>query len=1746
MRSLETKAADSRFQPIKSTSGEPFDFADKTTALLACYLFGGVHWPNKKFGQILSLHCEVGQDGWRLDDLLVTFAAEKERSRLALSLKSNCQFTQRTAPKDLVEAAWRHFLGLDGGPFVRERDYWGIITAPHSPKIRSAINGLIEDARKQPPGALANRVDEEREPSPIKRDLFQSLACPSDLANLAGSPSLSEDITGLLSRFVFWECDFDNSPSTSETVAITLCQQCLRDEAREQASELWEAILRFSHEVRVKGGIIDLQKLLSEVRERFRLKAHPSFAEAWERIRSRSVSAARSVRMDLAGHPPIQREALANKIKETVGRSRTSFLVGGSGTGKSALARMRCEEAERSGSTYLWFRGRDLELPGAISLDERLNLNCDLPQLFQAAPAPSALLVLDGLEACFCDDGFHRAASLINAAALDKSGGPWRVLITCQSEDWDRVRSALRKAGAYLTREPEEVRIGNFSVAEGRQQLKAFPALSRLLFQPQVSEFILKPKIFDLLARHLTEEGAAKERLFATEADLVQWFWREVVCKDGPVSARDQFLRRLGVHQGDQLETATLIDGLGLTSSDRGVVSELVRDRILAEDTDTGSLRFDHDLLADWAREREVQRHAAALPQFLSGRLTKPLWHRALRLYGLHLLESNSTAAHWLEAYQAFKPGLAANDLGRNLLLQSAVFASAVCPCFERLWPELSKDEGAMLRDLLGQFQICATRADPELVAYYEQARPDLVVQAAAWHRTPWLADWAGLFRFLGLHLDDALGLAFEEISVLCETWLEAANPSWRSAHDAAELAIAAARSAKNSRGPRRTRRSEDIETHRAYRALLSASEAMPNEVGQIVLELSGRRLPPGIDEASLGDDEAYGIFNTPLGKRTSWPDGPRYRVKDAFRKTFLHRSNVTSLMRANPQVAAEALLALLLDMPRERNYDRHSGYFMETTDGFVNDFTLDMQFPIWFRGPFIHFFRAQPQVALQTTVRLINFATERCLEEVGRIWAPATVEIAFPSGTQEWIGNERSYFWSLEHRGTSGSVSCALMALERWLYEQMGAGQSIEPVIHHILANTRSLAFAGLLLRVGRKQPSLLSECLLPLFRVPEFHWMEAVSRPSGFDFYVGSLESGQESQARKEWYEQPHRKVDLHTFARRLFLADPKWRPIFEDMRQQWLARAASATPEKPAPMFLEAFAAAFELANYRKQAGASGETIIEYVPPARLAERDPEGVERLQERQMIGAVLWSCQGLLSGKASPSSVLPEEIWQKFEMLAHLETPEEMRGFQEVRDACCALAALLVESHREWLRGHPDKEATCMATLLQPLPARFTVFEYPGIELPTTEPNAFCAWALSTLWNESPGSRQIRAAIANLVISGSYSTLRALMVSAARYRDSLREHFQQLEWLVQGWAVARNREERQHYHQRKEFDLAKWRCQHAAMFIRGRLPCPGKTFPEAVRPDLTRPVPGHQGHTDRSDTGIDIQCLLEAYSWATDLSAARTAAERKRFIEIHSQILDCSMAAFRVDIPDDQADFYGPYEDEKMLIKTVASILLQLHDDEDASQLWRPIMELAPKSRFWGSWFLTDLFTESIEKPDLCPRLKRVWREMLDFAFQSPAWIAKPTWERRDLPELWRDLLKVESNFWSADDAETVGLLRFVSPFLERWAAYSLTNRENAVAVMSLLRSKAAGFLRCQGLLWLSKGLPVDETWEWKDETVQNSLAGLLVMLAENHGPELKNREDVRAAFLAFATRLAAQQHGVAVELLQRISRQS
>jgi hypothetical protein len=159
------------------------------------------------------------------------------------------------------------------------------------------------------------------------------------------------------------------------------------------------------------------------------------------------------------------------------------------------------------------------------------------------------------------------------------------------------------------------------------------------------------------------------------------------------------------------------------------------------------------------------------------------------------------------------------------------------------------------------------------------------------------------------------------------------------------------------------------------------------------------------------------------------------------------------------------------------------------------------------FWGPFLHFFHLAPNQALSFVIKLTNFGTHRYTED--RVWLDVIVD----EHARRWYGDSNVFRWHYDWPLSHGSqIQSGLMALEQWLYEQIDNGIAVEPWIARIVAESESLAFAGLLLDVGKRAPELFFTVLAPLFFTWEF-W--------NWDFQLATLRQS-ERQPPGYWGQQ------------------------------------------------------------------------------------------------------------------------------------------------------------------------------------------------------------------------------------------------------------------------------------------------------------------------------------------------------------------------------------------------------------------------------------------------------------------------------------------------------------------------------------------------------------------------------------------------------------------------------------------------
>ncbi len=202
---------------------------------------------------------------------------------------------------------------------------------------------------------------------------------------------------------------------------------------------------------------------------------------------------------------------------------------------------------------------------------------------------------------------------------------------------------------------------------------------------------------------------------------------------------------------------------------------------------------------------------------------------------------------------------------------------------------------------------------------------------------------------------------------------------------------------------------------------------------------------------------------------RDPWPDGPRERIDEAVGKTCLDTPAFVPLMRVRPSVALEVLLAVCIEEPQHEEIFGHSGLDDVGVDRWQGGYP-----PFYTRGPFLHFLREAPNEGLSFVHRVVNFATRRWADGESRRVAEGGFALGEALGVTVrvgdhdkcWVGDNRVLAWSQGWSVGSNVVICALMALEKWLHEEVEAGRPIEPVLQRILDESESVAFLGLLRR--------------------------------------------------------------------------------------------------------------------------------------------------------------------------------------------------------------------------------------------------------------------------------------------------------------------------------------------------------------------------------------------------------------------------------------------------------------------------------------------------------------------------------------------------------------------------------------------------------------------------------------------------------------------------------------------------------
>ena len=1763
-----------RRAPVRLTSGAGFRYENMIIARFLLDMLAANNSLGDEFGRILRISCQARDAGWLVDDLALSSETFEGKSRsVGISIKSDEQVTTSGFPLDFVDVAWAQRVGRGTSrTFQPGVDAIVLICAVLDRAVSTAWSALFAEILQAEPESIVARLEpdsgEGTQSSRLQRALFDSFV-------RRGTQASDDRIetARLLRDIRLLDFDFNRPTSQDRGRALRACQDILTSGDAGEGRRLWERLVGIADEIRIVGGALDLRELLSKLRADFAFRDHPDFRADWDLLQRHAREAMDDVQTTIADQARLPRLTHRLNIQNRLTATGACLLVGESGSGKSALVK---EIAAAGYPRVLWLTAALLDHATSVDFEHAIGLRHPLLSILRLAPT-RCLVVLDGLES-YSPRALKIASRLIKDL-IEAGAAHIHILMTVQFGQAEKPIKQLAMQGvpaAILDATPLE----RPSDEEILELASALPGLGSLILRPELRSLLTNLKILDWFARTLPAgHDNQSYRGLTAIIDQLWEFWTE-----GPDGgfARSHLLMNIAAAEADAMTRG--VPRLQIGYAEQAALPSLIRSDLIRVRDDRVS--FSHDLLGDWARMRILAAENAGSTPASRDRATSPRWQQAIRLLGQRLLErSEQDRDRWQRWVEGASGAAPADELVRDLFLDGLFLAANAADLLNRNWDVLSANSGRLLNRLLHRFQFVATLPDPRLAALSEDQ--EALSQAEHLLRVPFWPYWGPVLTVLHARRSEVVQLAPYHAAKICALWLRSVPTTlthgrtmpWR--REAAELAIDVAREIQGRTVENRYYGGGEDRV--VYEAALYAAPDFPDIAGGLCLELARRReLSPPIQarrEEALqrranedGGGEAqrtkHGSFPSTSAmfrrKLASWPDGPRGRVERSFTEACFDPGAFGALAEAAPDIALEVLLAVSIEEP-----PRDDAFSRSSLPECGLSFWPGGDPPAYFRGPFLPFFRRSPQQALSFVIKLTNFGTRHYTED--RSWLDLVVE----DKKCRWYGDSNVFRWHHDWPLSHGSqIQSSLMALEQWLYEQLDQGSNVEPWVGRIVAESESLAFAGLLFDVGKRAPELFQSVLTPLFSSWEL-W--------DLDFQLTMLRQSEQEPAgywgqeapklfdlARIWHRLPHRGQYLlgpDGPIARTMLGYESFRAFFAEVRATW---SQNLTPGDE-PNHLRLLIERINPQNYTFQQSGNEIQPVDFQWPEEIERENQEQLRQINERHRTSSMPWRYRALLDARAP---LTPDQSLGLWEYLQSVDAkPPEMPSesgepLVRLEDIICGgIAVLLVTSHR-WLLEDTARMDWCrrklQSTIDHPPPrGKF----HSEVSLGNLHWDSFAAESGLHLLIADPNDRLARTLVAAGLSAFNYNTTAIVMNRAAQACQRLGTSFDQMIAFSMRWAAIRPQQVRaddpKFDAERAQFTERMRQFQQA--FVDGTLSptAPNlptlneearaainaiheKQFPGSSTRSKTRSRSAGKNHPHEvlypERLGLDSHVMKAALGWL-DVRSAASSEERTTRLKIIRQCLGLVLQSVPIADAAKGHEIDGlPSDFDHWTLQIIARAIPCLEPGEQPDELWRPLLDRGPPAHQWIERFYWHWFTDGLKNAESTMAFVAVWREMVSYALRHPAW--DPSHARRfELEGLVVELLCLDQR-WDViarDEANSEFITSLTDIFdaaFQRWGMMPKVVRGFAAFAIE----PGVKGLILPGILWVSAAAKEYDSYDWK-YGLEESVIAFLHVCWERESLRILEDPALRGHFFALLAILVSRRSHAAIALNDRVA---
>ncbi|WP_426078258.1 hypothetical protein [Janthinobacterium sp. PSPC3-1] len=1727
---------------LRSTSGAGFEFEDLISAWQLVKALSGERAPGIDC-VATQLQAQVSSSGWHVDDLLLTAMPGAAPWRLAISAKGNLQVSAAGLPADFVTRVWQQWRDA-AGPFNLATDGLALVTLGTHPVFDPTWREVKYACSGSDTALAMSRIRGNNRQSIV----FDSVQRPAGASD--------EETIEVIRRLHVLPTDLQLAHSDDKTQAIAQCRRLLVSGLDVDAHALWMALVSVATEVRLRTGTVTVQELVRRLRGQFGLRHHPDFERDWTALSDLTADYKARIETELPSGDAIPRAAEHASLQAALTNNPVTVVFGESGAGKSALVKSVLDRACPAWQ-QVWFGPEDLKIALSAARRSAIPLRHELGLVLNATVKPHNILVIDAAEHIAAGE-FGVIRKLLQAILPDEGDGVdwvWRVVIVTQTHSW--VEDEQMFVGSRALHRVEVETLKSDAV---KLLLRSLPGLGWLsghddtiaaLTNLRTLAWVVKAgSALRLSAGGLTSHTAIADRL-----------WKHWTNERADVQA---LMMRLSEREASFERSFALT---ALAPADTATFTQRPDTLPLRLNERTNCIEFEHDLAADWSRFQFLKQIGSDTAQWAT-LVGNPLWTNALRMLGQFLLrQTDGTGTAWDLAFEATEA--AKNELAGNLLLD----ALCLDPDAERLLTDrvdLLLDEGAKhLTRLLMRFHHIAT-----LPIRGETAPDSLGLYMEAHHRSIIVGRWPPVLRFLIGQRERLAVLVSPALAKVMETWLTKTSRLLDSGHrmpfrlEMAEMALAMARNVQVEKGHNTF---YHVREPLLYSAPLAGAADLPAEVGNWALELAGRReidaeVRRRIAEvrereaqahaARLATDSAYRGRH---GRRTAvprafgafskrlppWPLGASRKVDGDFRTACLKGQGIGFLMRTQPALAAEVLLALVIEDQPEQDYGS-AGYERDLGLQYLQE-----AYPtIFWKSPFFQFFQLAPNMALTSLIALVNFCTGRWVAEAmkGRTGEAPVVTLQFEDGAEQiFSGGGQVFDWVQSNApGSNGSLFCALDALERWLTLRLDAGEDITAEIETILGEGHSAALISVLVNIAKYQPSLLVGPLGALITFPNmFFWDSHRAKKVGSNFMGWeSLQGGQAMfDLFRDWTLAPHRKRKFLDVVVERLLTDDIVAQRLQALLPTW------SLPEDPKQALeYKLLLAALDQANYPTEIDpATGMHVRRLVYPIELIIEVQAWRADTEPALAYFLVPNRCEQRLQ---DGHQLTEDDATSLFTLLQECDIGKDGNDEEAKSNCRLAVAATLVVLSGAWLAQNPAAQKHALEVVRAQVAAiASTVEQIRDWRIGSLRDELkFVSYAVMHLW--LAGGDEVdewERAVLRLLTSGDTRATSEVISAAYCHREQLGTAWWRLLHAGLFWSGLILLAPRHGDGDASERAWTGWLARLRRFQLRG---------PRATPDDLdfTRVVTGRDRlsfrrrmrlyHADvhawedepkRGGGGcLDSRVLEVLFSWLIEGGGSGDHNLDKRLaLRIWNYDVTRAKACER-----DHGEYDLPSQNigYDVLLKLGALAIVAPAGHERA--IWEPVLTHGPAAHYALQHFIHGLFLR-LGKGDNPEAFERVWRGIAEYGLAAD-WRQPGVWFHGE--RLLCDLLGFGNE--EALARLSPGAAERMHELYQCWAGAHLAHDEDCVIrFCHFLTTKFGAPLRLDGLLWLAAMMKQRELpGRWYREGTVPALVELMAKALSSDALVLSQNLPARQALVDIAAALAALNDPAALALQERI----